>query len=121
MTSPIRNEGNYTPPLDLSSGLALVWEADTRNYNGILIMVSYPPLPNEPTDYSVTPPYVYAQSVADNGRFTIPAEVFQKIPEGRRRGATVTLYRGAFRSIVDDENHATKISGHSSVVIDLSE
>jgi hypothetical protein len=119
MSSPVYNGNN---PIQKGSDLVLKWNKDSKNQGGVIIMVDYAPLGNEPTDYSgPTPPYVFAKLVEDTGNFTLPKEILDMIPNGR--GGNIQLFRGAFKlssKQVNTRLETYRISVVSHIIITLN-
>lgn len=121
VNSPIVNNAKEVGCISLAEDLVLDWVPDRNNHNGMLIMISYPPNASDPTDGSFTP-YIFIESVPDNGKFVISKEILQRIPpkEGRG-GADLQLIRASFKAKIDENTkQCYKIIGMARVSIDLN-
>ncbi|TAG06824.1 MAG: hypothetical protein EAZ44_01435 [Cytophagia bacterium] len=119
MISPVLKPSGGKTCISTEEDLALEWEPDTKNYNGVLIVVSFQRDKNDPADINT---FAYVQSIPDNGKFVLPKSAFDGVPEDRRKsgeGTTINLLRASFKSTIFDAKQAVKISGYNIVRIDL--
>ncbi len=119
ITNPVKKEG-IKNCISAEQDLQIEWNSDRHNYNGVLVVITYPKIPSDNNGAGIG--FAFAETVVDNGSFVIPKSAFDMIPKDRRengKGATISIIRASFKSTNLGDSQWAKILGYSHIRISI--